>query len=615
MATDPFVGKMTGSARLLKNDPLHLTHPMPTPKSIKGVRNNTIGVFRDLAQSRGGKCLSEQYINSTTKLRWRCAEGHEWNAIPLNVKRGSWCPICGNKKQGRSKAHTIEMMQRIAESRGGKCLSTIYSNNTTRLLWRCKKGHEWHAVPGSIVGNRTQKGTWCPVCAGKISKEMALEHLQEIASKRGGVLLSKEYKGALSKHRWRCAKGHVWEALADSVKRSTWCPACAGSLRLDLDAMHQQAAKLGGKCLSKKYINSGTPLKWECAEGHQWTAKWDHVSKYHWCPVCSSGVSERICRAVFEKVTGVSFPKQRPVWLKNDRGRQMELDGYATDLGIAFEYHGQQHYTSVEFFQTQEKTLERRKKDDRTKRSLCRKNGVVLIEIPHSVPHENLQGYISDRIRKTHPGLKLEKRPVDIASLDVWRRKDLEEMRQLARDRKGRLLSNHYINNSTKLKWRCAKGHEWEAVPSSVKAGTWCPKCGDKRAAAKRSRSIEEMQRLAAEKGGRCLSKEYKNTNSKLQWECSEGHIWETSGSVIVSGHWCPKCEKIRLGKQYALGIEEIRKTAEQRGGKCLSTTYVNSREKLLWQCDKGHKWHANTNSIIRGSWCPVCAGRKPKVN
>ena len=587
---------------------------MPSRKQNHGGSKSVIEQLHDLARSRGGKCLSKEYTNNKTKLLWHCGKGHNWVAIPISVQRGSWCPVCGNIRQGRSKAHTIEMMKQIAASRGGECLSTIYSNNTTRLLWRCCKGHEWEAIPGSIVGSKTRKGTWCPICKGKMPKEMALRFLQEVASKRGGTLLSKEYKGALTKHRWRCAKGHEWEATADSVKRSTWCPACAGSLRLNLEIMRQQAAKLGGKCLSKKYINSGTPLKWQCAEGHEWTAVWDSVSKFHWCPICSSGVSERICRAIFELLTGAAFPKQRPVWLKNSRGRQMELDGYSKDLQLAFEYHGQQHYSSVKFFQTEIKSLERRKLDDETKKKLCKKRGVVFMEISYSIPYEDLQGFISKKLAKTHPELLLRSEKIEIATLDVWKRKDLEELHDLARDRNGLLLSNHYINNSTKLKWRCAEGHEWEAVSSSVKCGTWCPKCGDKRAAVKRSRSIEDLQRLATQKGGKCLSKEYKNSKSKLRWKCTNGHVWETDASVIVSGHWCPKCEKIRLGKQYALGIEEVRKTAEDQGGRCLSTSYVNSREKLLWQCSKGHKWHANTNSVRRGSWCPVCVGKKPRT-
>lgn len=62
--------------------------------------------------------------------------------------------------------------------------------------------------------------------------------------------------------------------------------------------------------------------------------------------------------------------------------------------------------------------------------------------------------------------------------------------------------------------------------------------------------------------------------------------------------------------------MEEITKMkiiAGQRGGNCLSKQYINSKEKLLWECGKGHVWEATPFSIkVRQSWCPVCAGNQP---
>ena len=65
-----------------------------------------------LATSRVGACLSKQFVDNKTKLRWRCAKGHEWKTIPQNVIRNHWCKICGNERQGQLKAHTIEMMRK-----------------------------------------------------------------------------------------------------------------------------------------------------------------------------------------------------------------------------------------------------------------------------------------------------------------------------------------------------------------------------------------------------------------------------------------------------------------------------------------------------------------------
>ena len=56
----------------------------------------TIKEMRDIASKRNGKCLSRVYKNARSDLAWQCVNGHEWQATPDNVKRGTWCPYCQN---------------------------------------------------------------------------------------------------------------------------------------------------------------------------------------------------------------------------------------------------------------------------------------------------------------------------------------------------------------------------------------------------------------------------------------------------------------------------------------------------------------------------------------
>ena len=53
----------------------------------------------ELAKKRNGECLSTEYINAHTKLLWKCADGHEWEAKPNNIQQGKWCPICARRKK------------------------------------------------------------------------------------------------------------------------------------------------------------------------------------------------------------------------------------------------------------------------------------------------------------------------------------------------------------------------------------------------------------------------------------------------------------------------------------------------------------------------------------
>jgi hypothetical protein len=305
-----------------------------------------------------------------------------------------------NDQSESNRIDWLVKMQRIAHARGGKCLSSEYKNNHTKLRWQCKAGHEWEAVPNGVAPRKNYKGSWCPVCAGRLSKDGMLQQLIELAISRDGMLLSKKYRNARTHVRWRCVKGHEWKALPDSVKRGSWCPVCGGRFPLTLAQMRSLAGRFGGKCLSKSYVNSSTHLSWKCADGHEWRAKPDHVIQGHWCPICASGISERICRALLERLTGYKFPKARPKWLTNGRGNQMELDGYSADQKLAFEYQGHQHFKFVSVFHGHDADFERRQDDDERKRRLCRQHGIKLMEIPYHVPHSKLQKHISTALQR-----------------------------------------------------------------------------------------------------------------------------------------------------------------------------------------------------------------------
>jgi hypothetical protein len=56
--------------------------------------NHTIGEMHEIARARGGRCLSDAYVNVTTKLEWECARGHTWSTSPMVVLAGCWCPAC-----------------------------------------------------------------------------------------------------------------------------------------------------------------------------------------------------------------------------------------------------------------------------------------------------------------------------------------------------------------------------------------------------------------------------------------------------------------------------------------------------------------------------------------
>ena len=439
-------------------------------KKNKKREKGTIKEMQDIAKKRGGKCLSTEYVNNRTKLIWECEKGHKWEAIPYSIKnRGIWCPECQCKKKGN-----IEKMQEIAEKRGGKCLSTKYVNNRTKLIWECENSHQWEATPSNV--NNYNK--WCPICNERVSERICRKFFELIFNSKFSkskpswlknnqgnqmeldgycikLKIAFEYQGQQHYEYipyFHKNKNKFERRLIDDETKRLLCKnngikliivpytinskdmqnfiiqQCEKqgiqipnqkkidynkfdiSSQIILEEMREIAKKRGGKCLSIKYINNKNKLKWECKRGHKWEALPGNIkSQKNWCPKCAGK----------EKGT-------------------------------------------------------------------------------------------------------------------------IKEMKEIAKKRKGKCLSIKYINNRTNLEWECDKGHQWKATPISIKNhSSWCPECLNNKG------TIEEMQEIAKKRGGRCLSILYVNSKSKLIWECKMGHQWQAIPSNVKNmGTWCPKCRK-----------------------------------------------------------------------
>ncbi len=320
-------------------------------------------------------------------------------------------------------------------------------------------------------GRIIRTGSWCPVCAGRARVSHA--QLQRRARAHGGELLSEAVPNTQTPLRWRCAEGHEWVTQASRILYGSWCPRCAG--RTLLGDLQEFARERGGLCLSRGYVNGNTPMRWRCAAGHTFTAIWRVVKIGRWCGAC-----------------------------------------------------------------------------------------------------------------RTHR-----------------KRLTIAGMQALAAARGGECLAPAYSGSRVRLRWRCAQGHEWDATPVSVRSGRWCPTCG------LRVLGLEFVQRLARERGGRCLADNYVNSRERLAWECREGHRWSAStDNVHHNGSWCPRCAVARnAAERRRLSLERMQAMAAERGGRCLSSEFVDESTELRWVCGEGHRWSAPPQTLRYKVWCPTCRG------
>ena len=136
-----------------KARPAYIQQGIWCPECTKTI---TIPDMQQLAQKRGGKCLSDVYHYDKIPLLWQCANGHQWSALPSHVKDGQWCRECFGETQ-------LAMFRKLARKQKGKCLSETYININTPLLWQCAKGHQWEATPKEVK-KKIKDGQWCPNC-------------------------------------------------------------------------------------------------------------------------------------------------------------------------------------------------------------------------------------------------------------------------------------------------------------------------------------------------------------------------------------------------------------------------------------------------------------------
>ena len=362
-------------------------------------------------------------------------------------------------------------MMALARKRGGWCVSTLYVNSAVPLLWECARGHQWSAVPASI-----RKGTWCPDCAGV--RRLTLEQMSEIAKSRGGTCLSNRYRNTATKLEWRCSTGHEWSATPLQVRKGHWCPFCARVAPLNLPALQRIAAQKGGCCLSHVYVNSSHPVRWKCSVGHEWMARAHSIRAGNWCPVCAHNqrlkleemrqtAKERGGRCLSTSYKNASTPL---LWVCI-HGHQWK----ACPANVKGGPRRKGSWCRVCY-------NERRRFYE--KLSITAMRDLAIARWGTCLSAE----YFGSKVKLTWEcefGHQWQAAPSYVVQ-GTWcpvcarnRRLGLSLFRAIAANRGGMCLSKGYINERTILQWRCADGHEWQALPEKIKRGSWCPACAN----------------------------------------------------------------------------------------------------------------------------------------
>jgi hypothetical protein len=171
----------------------------------------------------------------------------------------------------------------------------------------------------------------------------------------------------------------------------------------------------------------------------------------------------------------------------------------------------------------------------------------------------------------------------------------------LEQDGRGIVALEPYIGSATKILHQCLKGHQWRAVPKSIKEGSDCPYC---------SGCIAQDYDAWLEQDGRgyVALEPYISSSANILHQCAEGHQWEASPNHIKRGRNCPYCSGKRA-PDYSEWLKQ-----DGRGITALEP-YVSALTRIKHQCLEGHKWSTVPSSIKQGYGCPTCSDTGTDAN
>jgi len=165
-------------------------------------------------------------------------------------------------------------------------------------------------------------------------------------------------------------------------------------------------------------------------------------------------------------------------------------------------------------------------------------------------------------------------------------------------------------HSGAKYQWRCGEGHIFSSRVASRTSGKGCPVCSGRKVLPGFNDLKAKFPDVAAEAFGWDPSSVTKASNQKLKWECSLGHIYEsTVGGRTLRSVGCPYC----AGKKVMPGFNDLKTkfpdVAAEAFGWDPTLITSGSGKKLKWKCSLGHIYSATAGSRTNiGSGCPVCA-------
>ena len=318
----------------------------------------------------GYKLISEEYINSSSKLKIRFEDEEPFYLSFNSFGRGTRGKT--NKKkiqQNLFKLPYEEVYKRIKKE-GYTLLSKTYNNNRDILKIKNDKSNEIIYVRFNDFqsGHRSNK-----------NKKLTYDEVKKnIESVDGYKLKSSEYKNSKSKLLIQYHDNEPFLMTYNAFSRGQRDPSLCRNRKKTLNEVKQLVEEKGFTLISDEYINEDEPLKIKTKIGKIILTSYRNLK---------NSAGENVKNSIGEYEINNFLSDNKIQFISQYRvdilGKRHLFDFFIPDRGIMIEYDGIQHFKPIDFFGGYE-ALEKRRVRDRQKDEWCEKEGIKLIRIKYT---------------------------------------------------------------------------------------------------------------------------------------------------------------------------------------------------------------------------------------
>jgi hypothetical protein len=529
--------------------------------------------------------------NSTKRIWWRCASGHEWQAKANGRSRGRGCPYCANKAVGADNNLAVVKPKLAAgwhpSLNGPLTPSQVTPGSHVKVWWRCHFGHEWKAS----VANRAATG--CPHCSPQTSRlEVRIftelealfgkvEWRKKVAGVEVDVYLPSEKVGIeIDGHYWHAGKSMTDAAKNDRVARAgvtlvrvREAPLpMLGSLDLHFEPREAHQAILTRLLSSLGRAPGLTEDQKASARSYALAGRLIADDRYKalLAQLPGPGVGESLAER---------NPAVAAEWNTEKNGA---LSPHQVSIGSSL------------------KVWWRCRDGHEWQAAVSGRTGAKASSCPYCTGRRasstrNLATCYPELVREWNAERNAPSDPLTVPP-----------------------------HSGKKYWWRCARQHEWQATVDARARGTGCPYCAGNLTGPESSLLVtrpELVKEWDTERNAPLTPTEVTaGSDRKVWWRCTSGHEWQASVGSRSAGTGCPYCAGNLLTPQRALSAKHPELLAEWDNERNAPLTAdrvsAGSSRPVWWRCSNGHEWQASPAVRGKGHGCRLCAlARKVRIN